>query len=357
MSEKQKYSWLLSPLCLECSFSSLNNPCASSLFFSKKLFASIFFQSYRKADLANFMIRRSHLCVCNLTRLTNAKYADEQYALWNSSPSASKQGIPRKSRLEATGITILHDTPQIVVAGRNRCNHFGCNQFLIACKKTGEALMIDATDDWMDDWIAFARASHLNLKYCFLTHCHLDNIINLCPLVDMWPTISIAWCRSDKYWVENFHRCCQRYQRLDMMNARLPIASHRPQDVMLTASTNRTSSFLLLGDTPVFYVSSPGHSMGHMMLSVPQEKLLFSGDLIYHNGIGRVDLPYASGTLLAQSLRQLEDFPDNTVVMPGHGRLTTLGRERRANRGLQRLYELISIGKQEPSVGFNDGYL
>ena len=217
--------------------------------------------------------------------------------------------------------------------------------------------MVDATDDWMDDWIAFVATSKLTLKYVFITHCHVDNILNLSPLVAMMPSVSIAWCRSDFYWVENFGRCCERYERMDMRHVRLPILTHRPQDVMLSASTNRTSSFLLLGETPVFYVATPGHSMGHMMLSVPQEKLLFSGDLIYHNGIGRVDLPYGSGSLMAQSLRMLEDFPDNTVVLPGHGRLTTMGRERRHNRGLQRLYELISIGKQEPAVGFNDGYL
>jgi glyoxylase-like metal-dependent hydrolase (beta-lactamase superfamily II) len=94
-----------------------------------------------------------------------------------------------------------------------------------------------------------------------------------------------------------------------------------------------------------------------MMLSAPHEKLLFTGDLLYFDGIGRVDIPYGCGSLLGQSLRLLEDFPDNTVLFPGHGRLTTMGRERRANPGLRRLYELLSVGKQEPSVGFNDGYL
>ena len=72
---------------------------------------------------------------------------------------------------------------------------------------------------------------------------------------------------------------------------------------------------------------------------------------------GRVDIPYGQSDVLAQSLRVLEHFPDNTVLLPGHGRLTTLGRERRHNRGLQRVYELMKVGKQVPRVGFNSGFL
>ena len=97
--------------------------------------------------------------------------------------------------------------------------------------------------------------------------------------------------------------------------------------------------------------------MGHTMLHIPQEKLLFSGDLLFHNAVGRVDLPWANGEQLAQSLRMLEDFPDNTVVLPGHGKMTTMGKERRENRALQRVYEMMKVGRQVPSVGHNIGYL
>lgn len=302
------------------------------------------------------MLRQCLLRRCNWTTLTNKVNSMEELHKWGKDTSPPK-GIQRISRIEAKPIHVIHESSDVIVAGRNRCNKFGCNQFLIASKVTKEAVLVDASDDWMDDWVIFVNSARLNLKVCFLTHCHIDNIVNLNPLMQLVPDIRIAWNSSDHAWVEYFPKACERYHRFEVLNAPLPMATKRPQDMWLTSATNRSTSFLALGKTLLYYVSTPGHSMGHMMLSVPQEKLLFSGDLIGDEMIGRVDLPYGNGSMMAQSLRMLEDFPDNTVILPGHGRLTTMGKERRYNKGLQRVYELIKAGKQEPSVGFNFGYL
>lgn len=302
------------------------------------------------------MICRSINRKCNLTSLTNRLNSANELRKWGKENSPPK-GILRLPRTEAKPIAILHESRNVVVAGRNRCNNFQSNQFLIASKTTKEAIMIDASDDWMDDWAIFLNASEMTLKHCFLTHCHVDNIINLNPLMQLVPDTRVAWCSAEEIWVQEFPRACERYHRFEMKNAPLPIKQRRPQDTQLSMASDRATSFLALGDILLFYISTPGHSPGHMVLSVPQEKLLFSGDLIFDEGIGRVDLPYGNGAQLAQSLRTLEDIPDNTVILPGHGRLTTMGKERRKNRGLQRVYELMKVGKQEPSVGFNFGYL
>lgn len=288
--------------------------------------------------------------------MTNRLNTASELAKWGGENSPTK-GIPRIARPDAKSIAVLHESRSIIVAGRNRCNNFKSNQFMIASKVTKEAIMIDASDDWMDDWAIFLNASGLQLKHCFLTHCHIDNIINLNPLMQLIPSTTIAWCSAEEYWVKEFPRACERYHRFEMKGAPLPISSRRPQDITLTMASDRATSFLALGNTLLFHISTPGHSPGHMVLSVPQEKLLFSGDLIFDEAIGRVDLPYGNGAQLAQSLRMLEDIPDNTVILPGHGRLTTMGKERRKNRGLQRVYEFMQIGRQEPSVGFNQGYL
>ncbi|CUF36752.1 beta lactamase-like protein, putative [Bodo saltans] len=301
------------------------------------------------------MFLRSVTRRCNLTSLTNSYNSAKELSKWGSDRSPAK-GVLRIPREDMKPISTLHESKQIIVAGRNRCNKFLSNQFMIASKTTREAILIDASDDWMDDWAMFFNSSGLTLKYCFLTHCHIDNIINLNPLMQLIPDTKIAWCSADQYWVKEFPRACERYHRFEMKNAPLPMARHRPQDLRLTMASDRSTSFLALGNTLLFHISTPGHSPGHMVLSVPQEKLLFSGDLIFDEGIGRVDLPYGNGAHLAQSLRMLEDIPDNTVILPGHGRLTTMGKERKKNRGLQRVYEMMKVGRQEPSVGFNYGY-
>jgi hydroxyacylglutathione hydrolase len=73
-------------------------------------------------------------------------------------------------------------------------------------------------------------------------------------------------------------------------------------------------------------LATPGHTPGHLVLV--GEGLLFSGDLLFHRGVGRTDLPGGSFSLLRQSLRTVLDFPDDMIVCPGHGPLTTIGAER-----------------------------
>lgn len=302
------------------------------------------------------MFRRTH-CRFNLTSLTNEFARAQELRKWSKlhQEGGPSLGIPRRPRLEMRSISVIHETKRVIVAGRNRCNGFACNQFMIADKKTLRACMIDLSDDWPDDWVAFIREGEFKVVCVFLTHCHLDNILGLAPFLNMVPGTPVAWNIAEEYWVNKIPEACDRYQRPELKYCRLPM--HTPYDttnnILLSCGSSRSQSFIELGECLLMHIHTPGHSLGHMALSVPSEKLLFTGDLIFYDTIGRVDLPNATGSDLAQSLRLLEDFPDNTVLLPGHGRLTTLARERRSNAGLQRVYEQIALGKHVPSVGLN----
>ena len=59
--------------------------------------------------------------------------------------------------------------------------------------------------------------------------------------------------------------------------------------------------------------------------------MLFSGDLLFAGAIGRTDLPTGSDSDMVASLRQVLTLDDRTVVLPGHGPVTTIGRERATN--------------------------
>ena len=61
------------------------------------------------------------------------------------------------------------------------------------------------------------------------------------------------------------------------------------------------------------------------------QRVLFSGDCLFHQSIGRTDLPGGDAPELAASLRRIMELPDDTRVCPGHGPETTLGAERQAN--------------------------
>jgi glyoxylase-like metal-dependent hydrolase (beta-lactamase superfamily II) len=79
-------------------------------------------------------------------------------------------------------------------------------------------------------------------------------------------------------------------------------------------------------------VFTPGHSPGHVTYAIADERALFSGDVLFRGSVGRVDLPGGDGPTLLESIRRLlDEFPDETVVYPGHMGMTTLGAERATN--------------------------
>jgi glyoxylase-like metal-dependent hydrolase (beta-lactamase superfamily II) len=79
-------------------------------------------------------------------------------------------------------------------------------------------------------------------------------------------------------------------------------------------------------------IHTPGHTEGSVCLYFPAEKTLIAGDTLFAGSIGRTDLP---GGSMQKILRSLNDkvlaLPDETVVAPGHGPLTTIGDERESN--------------------------
>ena len=83
-------------------------------------------------------------------------------------------------------------------------------------------------------------------------------------------------------------------------------------------------------------VAIPGHSPAH--IAYYNDGHLFSGDLLFANSVGRVDLPGADWDTLLTSVRTLADrYPAETVIYPGHGPQTTLGRELERNPFLAEL--------------------
>ena len=77
---------------------------------------------------------------------------------------------------------------------------------------------------------------------------------------------------------------------------------------------------------------TPGHTEGSICLYFPAEKTLIAGDTLFAGSIGRTDLPGGSMQKIMQSLHgTVLALPDDTVVVPGHGPLTTIGEERETN--------------------------
>jgi len=89
-----------------------------------------------------------------------------------------------------------------------------------------------------------------------------------------------------------------------------------------------------LGKIKLQVIHTPGHTPGGvcLLLKEPEANILFSGDTLFCQGIGRTDLPFASSEQLAKSIRERLFTLDNQVrVYPGHGPSTTIGAEKESN--------------------------
>lgn len=82
---------------------------------------------------------------------------------------------------------------------------------------------------------------------------------------------------------------------------------------------------LAIGDTALQVILTPGHSPGSVCLYWPQKKVLFTGDVVFSQSIGRTDLPGGSGKQLKESITRLAEL-DADILCPGHGDVVT-GRE------------------------------
>jgi glyoxylase-like metal-dependent hydrolase (beta-lactamase superfamily II) len=82
------------------------------------------------------------------------------------------------------------------------------------------------------------------------------------------------------------------------------------------------------GSIRLLVLHTPGHTEGSVCLYAPDDGLLLSGDTLFAAGWGRVDLPGGDPDAMVESLGRLTTLEDRTVVLPGHGQATTIGRER-----------------------------
>ncbi|HAB74418.1 MAG TPA: hypothetical protein DCE46_09725, partial [Pantoea sp.] len=91
-----------------------------------------------------------------------------------------------------------------------------------------------------------------------------------------------------------------------------------------------------VGDVELTILHTPGHTPGHIVFFDRAGRLLISGDVIFHGGVGRTDFPQGSHQDLIASIKEkLLPLGDDITFVPGHGAISTLGRERISNPFLQ----------------------
>ena len=193
----------------------------------------------------------------------------------------------------------------------------GCNCSVIGDESTREALVIDPGDEI--DRILVVLAKHqLTLKQIFITHAHIDHVGGAMKLKAATGA-PILLNKND-------------YALLKMLDVQAAwIGAPSPGAVEIDQSLDDQDK-VQCGAIHGVAMHTPGHTEGSMCLYFPLEKKLVAGDTLFAGSIGRTDLPGGSFNKIITSLHdRVLALPDETIVIPGHGELTTIGEERQSN--------------------------
>jgi hydroxyacylglutathione hydrolase len=201
---------------------------------------------------------------------------------------------------------------EIIPVGPLRCN---CS--VIGDEGTREALVIDPGDD-IEDVLALIRKHNLQLKQIVITHAHIDHVGGAMKLR--------AATGSPILLNQNDHALLQ------MLDAQAAwIGVEPPGKVEIDQSLGQ-ADLVKAGSLTAEVIHTPGHTEGSICLYFPTERKLIAGDTLFAGSIGRTDLPGGSFEKIIRSLHEkVLALPDETIVVPGHGPLTTIGDERESN--------------------------
>jgi glyoxylase-like metal-dependent hydrolase (beta-lactamase superfamily II) len=174
--------------------------------------------------------------------------------------------------------------------------------------------------------VDFLRERKLNPVAVVLTHGHIDHISGLVLLRKNFPDIKTYIHKCDT------NMLTDHQSNLSFLADITPAAS----DVTKADFTLKEGSVIEQAGIRLEVLHTPGHTRGGICLYSRKEQTIFVGDTLFANSIGRTDIPGGSTAQLIKSVKEkLLTLPDETVVYPGHGPQTTIGRERTHNQYLR----------------------
>jgi len=188
------------------------------------------------------------------------------------------------------------------------------NCYVLAGKNSKEAVVIDPGAD-ADSITAVLDRKGLKLNSIILTHGHFDHIGAL-----------------DDFDVPVYvHADDLEFMKNSSMNLSSGFGVDKKFDARFKVLTD--GEIISVADLKIFVIHTPGHTPGGICLKTGS--MLFSGDTLFRNGIGRTDLPGGSFEQISRSIKEkIFTLNDSLIVFPGHGPATTVKEEKEGNNFL-----------------------
>lgn len=190
------------------------------------------------------------------------------------------------------------------------------NSYLLYNTDTLEAILIDPGAE-AARILKEIEIKELTLKAILLTHGHFDHIMGIKGIKDSKNVPVYASKLEEDLMKDEYMNC----------------------SVMFGCEVTLTPDILFMDKEKlniagfnIEVIHTPGHTKGSVCLYIPEEKLLFSGDTLFFESVGRTDLPTGNGIQLSNSIKErLFVLPEDVKVYPGHGNSTSIGYEKNNN--------------------------
>lgn len=188
----------------------------------------------------------------------------------------------------------------------------------IVWDKDKNAAIIDAGGE-AEKIIQFAEEQGLKVQKLLITHGHLDHIMAVDELRKHFGVEVYGSHQADQPLFEQLPDICRNYG--------LPVVPTFLPDHWLNEGDQ-----IQVGELTFHIRHLPGHAPGHIGFFDFDNKIAFSGDVLFQNSIGRTDLYQGNLEQLLTSIRtKMFDLDDDFIVICGHGRHTTIGQEKKSN--------------------------